>query len=72
MIKETIANWSNHKCSTFGAALAYYSIFAFGPLMLIATVIAGFAFGPDPAKQTQPVPAPGELSAQLPPLLQDA
>jgi hypothetical protein len=26
--------------------------------------IAGFAFGPDPARQQQPRPAPGELSAQ--------
>ena len=29
--------------------------------------IAGFAFGPDPAKQPPPIPAPGELSAQLAP-----
>lgn len=50
MLKETFSNWSNHKCSTFGAALAYYSIFSVGPLMLIATVIAGFAFGPDAAR----------------------
>jgi len=26
--------------------------------------IAGFAFGPDPARQPPPSPAPGELSAQ--------
>ena len=47
MLKETISNWSNHKCSTFGAALAYYSIFSFGPLLLIATAIAGLAFAAD-------------------------
>jgi membrane protein len=50
VLKETIENWSAHKCSTFGAALAYYSIFSFGPLMLIGTVIAGLALGPDAAR----------------------
>jgi len=50
VLKETISNWSAHKCSTFGAALAYYSIFSFGPLMLIGTVIAGLALGPDAAR----------------------
>ena len=44
MFKETIVNWSNHRCSVFGAAPAYYSIFSFGPLMVIATAIAGIAF----------------------------
>jgi membrane protein len=47
VIKETFVSWSNHKCSTFGAAIAYYSIFSFGPLLLIITVIAGTVFGPD-------------------------
>jgi membrane protein len=56
LLKETISNWSNHKCSTFGAAIAYYSIFSIGPLMLIATVIAGMAFGADAAR--------GEVSDQ--------
>jgi hypothetical protein len=50
VLKQTFSNWSNHKCSTFGAALAYYSIFSFGPLMLIATVIAGMVFGTGPAR----------------------
>lgn len=57
LLKETFSNWSNHKCSTFGAALAYYSIFSFGPLMLIATVIAGMFFGPDAVR--------GEVSNQV-------
>jgi hypothetical protein len=34
--------------------------------------IAGFAFGPEPARQPPPIPAPGELSAQSTPLPQDA
>ncbi len=64
MLKETLSNWSNHKCSTFGAALAYYSIFSFGPLMLIATVIAGMVFGTEAAR--------GALSGQVRKLLGDS
>jgi membrane protein len=64
VLKETFSNWSNHKCSTFGAALAYYSIFSFGPLMLIATVIAGMVFGTDAAR--------GEISGQVGKLLGDS
>ncbi len=64
MLKETLSNWSNHKCSTFGAALAYYSIFSFGPLMLIATVIAGMVFGTDAAR--------GEITGQVRKLLGDS
>jgi membrane protein len=64
VLKQTFSNWSNHKCSTFGAALAYYSIFSFGPLMLIATVIAGMVFGTDAAR--------GAISGQVRQLLGDS
>jgi membrane protein len=64
MLKETFTNWSKHNCSTFGAALAYYSIFSFGPLMLIATVIAGMAFGADAARN--------EITGQVRSLLGDS
>ena len=30
---------------THGAALAYYAVFSLGPLLLIATAIAGWFFG---------------------------
>jgi membrane protein len=47
MIKEAAANWSAHKDSRQGAALAYYSVFSIGPLVVIAIAIAGFVFGRD-------------------------
>jgi hypothetical protein len=34
--------------------------------------VVGFAYGPDPARQPPPTPAPGELPAQSTPLPQDA
>jgi membrane protein len=64
VLKETLSNWSSHKCSAFGAAIAYYSIFSFGPLMLIATVIAGVVFGTDAAR--------GAISGQVRGLLGDS
>ena len=44
-----------------GAALAYYSIFSFGPLLVISTAIAGLAFGADAAR--------GEIATQVEGLL---
>lgn len=64
VLKETLSSWSNHKCSSFGAALAYYSIFSFGPLILIATVIAGVVFGTEAAR--------GAISGQVRGLLGDS
>jgi membrane protein len=61
VIKETLINWSNHRCSTLGAALAYYSIFSFGPLLVISTAIAGAILGPEAVH--------GEIAAQVGQLL---
>ena len=43
--KEAAANWSGHKDSRQGAALAYYSVFSLGPIIVIAIAVAGFFFG---------------------------
>ena len=45
--REAAENWSIHKDARQGAALAYYSIFSIGPLIVIAIAIAGFFFGHD-------------------------
>ena len=45
--KEAAQNWSDHKDSRQGAALAYYSVFSLGPIIVIAIAIAGFFFGRD-------------------------
>jgi membrane protein len=47
IVKEAVDNWSSHKDSRQGAALAYYSVFSIGPLVVIAIAIAGFVFGHD-------------------------
>jgi membrane protein len=45
--KDAAESWSGHKDSRQGAALAYYSVFSIGPLIVIAIAIAGSVFGRD-------------------------
>jgi membrane protein len=55
-LRETASQWSEHKDARLGAALAYYSIFSLGPLIVIAIAIAGLALGTE-AVQVQVVGA---------------
>jgi membrane protein len=64
LLKETATNWVDHKDARLGAALAYYSIFSVGPLVLIAIAVAGLLFGQDAVR--------GEVSAQMQGLLGNA
>src|SRR5258705_13539869 len=61
LIKEAAMSWVNHKDARLGAALAYYSVFSLGPLMVIAIAIAGFVFGDEAVR--------GEVGSQLSGLL---
>jgi uncharacterized BrkB/YihY/UPF0761 family membrane protein len=45
LLRDTVSRWSDHKDARLGAALAYYSIFSLGPLIVIAIAIAGLVFG---------------------------
>ncbi len=45
VLKEAAENWSDHKDSRQGAALAYYSVFSLGPIIVIAIAVAGITFG---------------------------
>jgi membrane protein len=61
LLKETGTSWLAHKDARLGAALAYYSIFSIGPLILIAIAVAGLVFGQDAVR--------GEVSRQVEGLL---
>lgn len=54
-------NWSRHRSARLGAALAYYSVFSLGPLLLIVISIAGLLFSEDAVR--------GSLTAQFRELL---
>jgi membrane protein len=57
LLSTAANNWSRHRSARLGAALAYYSVFSLGPLLLIVTAIAGFFFGADAVR--------GSLTAQF-------
>jgi membrane protein len=57
LLGDAASGWMSHKDSTLGAAVAYYSVFSIGPLILIAISVAGLFFSRDAVQ--------GEVSAQL-------
>jgi len=44
-LKRAAVDWSAHKSAKAGAAIAYYSIFSMGPLIVVVIAIAGLIFG---------------------------
>ena len=49
--------WWADDCARLGASLAYYTLFAIAPILLVATAIAGAVFGPEAVR--------GEIVGQL-------
>lgn len=45
LIKDAANGWSDHHASRIGAALAFYTVFSLGPILLLAVAVAGFFFG---------------------------
>jgi membrane protein len=50
LIKDAANGWSEHHASRIGAALAFYTVFSLGPILLLAVVVAGFFFGQGTAR----------------------
>jgi len=61
VLKTAVDQWFRHRSARLGAALAYYSVFSMGPLLLIVTSIAGLFFGADAVR--------GSLTTQFKSLL---
>ncbi|MBV9277886.1 MAG: YihY/virulence factor BrkB family protein [Candidatus Eremiobacteraeota bacterium] len=49
LLKATFQQWGEHKSPRLAAALAYYTVFAIAPLLIIVIAIAGLVFGHDAA-----------------------
>jgi membrane protein len=47
---DTVTGFIADECLSRAAAVAYYTLFSIAPLLVIATAIAGFAFGEDAAR----------------------
>ena len=61
LFKDTFREFSEDKVPRLGAALAYYTIFSIGPLLLIAVAMAGIFLGQEAAQ--------GRISGELGKLL---
>ena len=57
LFKQTFVEFGQDKAPRLGAALAYYTIFSLGPILLIAIAVAGIVWGQEAAQ--------GQVSAQL-------
>lgn len=50
LFKDAFKEWGEDKASRLGAALAYYTIFSIGPLLVVIIAIAGRVFGEEAAR----------------------
>lgn len=47
LIKETFVHWNRHNASRMGAALSYYTMLSFIPLLVLLITVVGMMFGKD-------------------------
>jgi membrane protein len=47
LFKRALAGWWNDNVPRLGASLAYYTLFALAPILIVAITIAGLVFGAD-------------------------
>ncbi|HEX8788673.1 MAG TPA: YihY/virulence factor BrkB family protein [Telluria sp.] len=45
-----VTEWSEHRATSKGAALAFYSLFSLAPILVLVIAIAGFFYGQDAAQ----------------------
>ena len=57
MLGSAARAWWDDDALRLGASLAYYTLFAIGPVLLVATAIAGMVFGAEAVR--------GEIVGQL-------
>jgi membrane protein len=62
--RASVNSWLDHKASSLGAALAYYTLFSIAPILVIAVAVAGYVFGSQTAEN--------EVLSQMQGLLGDA
>jgi membrane protein len=57
MLTRSLVAWVDHRASSKGAALAFYTLFSITPILILAIAGAGYFFGADAAQ--------GEILAQI-------
>ena len=57
VLVESLTSWINHRASSKGAALAFYTLFSMTPILVLSIAFAGYVFGAEAAQ--------GEIVAQV-------
>ncbi|OGT00136.1 MAG: hypothetical protein A3F73_13755 [Gallionellales bacterium RIFCSPLOWO2_12_FULL_59_22] len=57
VLTESLTSWIEHRASSKGAALAFYTLFSMTPILVVAIAVAGYVFGAEAAQ--------GEIVAQV-------
>ena len=57
VLKCAVMEWLDHRASSKGAALAYYTLFSMAPILVLVIAVAGFFYGAEAAQ--------GQLLAEL-------
>ncbi|MDO8466122.1 MAG: YihY/virulence factor BrkB family protein [Gallionella sp.] len=57
VLVESVISWVDHRASSKGAALAFYTLFSMTPILVLAIAAAGYVFGAEAAQ--------GEIVAQV-------
>jgi membrane protein len=57
VLRCTVSEWFEHRASSMGAALAFYTLFSLAPVLVLVLAIAGWFYGPQAAQ--------GQLFAEL-------
>jgi membrane protein len=50
LFKETYTEWARHEAPRLGAAIAYYTVLAIAPLLIVVISVAGLVFGREAAQ----------------------
>lgn len=50
LLKETYEKWSGHQAPRLGAAVAFYSVLSFAPLLVLITAVIAIVFGQESAQ----------------------
>jgi membrane protein len=50
VLVKSFISWMDHRASSKGAALAFYTLFSITPILVLAIAVAGYVFGVDAAR----------------------
>lgn len=50
LLKESYSKWSDHQAPRLGAAVAFYSVLSFAPLLVLITAVIAIVFGQESAQ----------------------